>query len=377
RYAEGSAEVTAEAGGGRISVADIALERGNVISGRVVGPDGEPLAEARVWANTMSARQQGVRMGSQTQRGRNWARARTDADGHFELVGLVAGPFKVTASAPGMVNRTVDADPQGTPVELRLVAAVPLEGRVTHAGQPVAGVNVSARRGGDWLDSARTDGDGRFRLDQLPPDQAFTLTLRHDAYKTLSLENVRAGGAPREYELREGGVVAGTVVDEAGTPVPGVGVRLGAAEAASPDGAVGMVGRPRSAQTDEEGRFRIRGLAGERYRVHVASSDWVAAETPEVSVGDLDVRIVVHKGLSIAGTVLDAGGRPVPQAVVQAESASTGKTGYAVSGEDGTFEIGGLVEGTYRLYVHQEGRRHDGPGGVGAGATGVTVQLPE
>jgi protocatechuate 3,4-dioxygenase beta subunit len=381
RYADNSAQVTAAAGSVRVSVPDIVLERGNVITGRVVGPDGEPLADASVRANLTASAEPltEVRPGSQTQRGLRWARTRTDQDGKFELVGLLAGKFRVTANSSGLVRGQQEADTGGPPIELRLVEGASLEGRVTHGGEPVVGVSVTARRNNDWLDHAMTDGAGNFRLDELPPGESFTLQFQHAEYRTLQLQNVRAGGARRDYQLEAGGVIAGVVVDEAGAPVVGVTVNLNSlTRIAAADGVARGVQDSKNTQSGARGHFRIAGLTAEGYRISVASwnSDWIlVGEAPQVSVGDLDVRLVVRKGLSIEGALVDAQGQPLAQTTIEARPEEGSGNKYGFSGEDGSFKISGLAEGTYSIYVHRGGQPQRVREGVTAGTTGLTLEV--
>jgi outer membrane receptor protein involved in Fe transport len=67
------------------------------LSGRVVDPDGRPVANAEVIVTGVAAAP---------------LRARTDSDGKFVLTGLDAGKYRVVASAPGLISdaTTIDVD---------------------------------------------------------------------------------------------------------------------------------------------------------------------------------------------------------------------------------------------------------------------------
>src|SRR5262245_37993188 len=67
------------------------LKRENVITGRVIGPDGQPVADTRVFA---------YRVGERLGRGHS---AMVDDDGNFKLIGLSLTAYVISARAPGYV----------------------------------------------------------------------------------------------------------------------------------------------------------------------------------------------------------------------------------------------------------------------------------
>jgi len=96
--------------------------------------------------------------------------ATTDADGRFELSGLVAGPFALMGMAEGEACTVEDALVEGERRELELVLAPvgTIRGVARDASGPLAGAEVRAfREGRDGLAAdatATTDADGRFQL---------------------------------------------------------------------------------------------------------------------------------------------------------------------------------------------------------------------
>src|SRR5689334_12891599 len=54
-------------------------------------------------------------------------------------------------------------------------------------------------------------------------------------------------------------------------------------------------------------------------------------------------------GGTIAGSVLDVTGKPIPNASVSARSESTGAARQTVTDNEGRYSLGGLSEGTYTL----------------------------
>lgn len=165
------------------------------------------------------------------------------------------------------------------------------------------------------------------------------------------------------------GSVAGTVVtaDESATPLPNVPVSL----------AMSQLGLPRIVLTDQQGRFRFEGVADGAYFVNAQKPAWVAVRTGmraiagqslgipvAVSGGEAvtDVRVRLHKGGVLAGTVTMPGGRPAGGVQVMALSAriaegrrETTMTAMPVStDEQGRYRLFGLPVGEYVLQVRQD-----------------------
>ena len=104
----------------------------------------------------------------------------------------------------------------------------------------------------------------------------------------------------------------------------------------------------------------------------------------EDAPGPRGIRIVVERGESIRGVVLDATGQPASQVIVTAMD----KDGNAVAHDwvwdrpDGSFELRGLRPGVYDLKAHGNDDRespefHARLTAVAAGSTGIRLQLPK
>jgi RNA polymerase sigma factor (sigma-70 family) len=174
---------------------EIALDPGRALKGQVLGPDGKPLAGARV-SNLKSY-------------------------GYWEYNPLATAEFSVTGVEPGKPrllqfahleknlagSLVVKGDEKG-PLNVKLVPGGVLTGRlVTPDGQPVTEGQLIARGGpleapgkakdtprvGSFPDGVRPGKDGKFRVTGLAPGLTYKLGLHRDVY--LHELGGAAGGA--------------------------------------------------------------------------------------------------------------------------------------------------------------------------------------
>ncbi len=215
----------------------VTIERRYRLHGVVQGPDGEPVARARVlgW---------GVEEGSKA-----YAEARTDARGRFTLTDLRAGETLVLAEsdafAPKLVQAVVDpdvetAEPDADPaLVVTLEPGISLAGRVVDdEGAPIEYAYVSVQRWGAvdklaWR--ARTEADGGFRWDHAPDSEVI---LRVSARGCKDREAIALRPGPDVHEIALERVrtliVAGSVVDaETDDPAGWFTVTPGIPDAAS------------------------------------------------------------------------------------------------------------------------------------------------
>lgn len=175
----------------------------------------------------------------------------------------------------------------------------------------------------------RTDGQGRFTIRSLRPDQYFGVLAMADGYAPKYIYKVESLAAPLTFKLepdaertKPGHVVRGKVVGPDGKPLAGVVVETTAVERKMAGGmfevqaASGDLKVDPIAITDSRGEFRITS-PDTNFKVNLGMR---APGLAELAAGKLSPGEDVHvfklaPGATVVGRVLDHG-KPVPDAVV-------------------------------------------------------------
>jgi protocatechuate 3,4-dioxygenase beta subunit len=151
---------------------DVTLDPGRALKGTVLGPDGKPLAGARV-LNLNSSMLGWGREGMRTAEFTGWFNPRRPRE------------FLLRHPEKGLVGVAQPPKENGSSVMVRLEPGAAVTGRLVDAdGRPRAGVELEVRfrpKGwGGWVDylpgSIRTDREGRFRVAALLPGYEFRLS---------------------------------------------------------------------------------------------------------------------------------------------------------------------------------------------------------
>lgn len=340
----------------------LSVMTGVTLRGKVTDEEGNPLEKVRV----QLANEQPWMPVPET------SRARTDAEGRYELTGLPPGKLSIEAEQDGLLDAQTErmelADGEvKEDVNLVLTLGSIIEGFVRYPdGSPAAGASVSAemlqrQNWGGWGGTRRrtvgrdkTEADGSFRITGLAGDK-FTLRAEHQQEETdetwrASLDNVAADS--KDVELTLGGPVlfAGKVVDDRGEPVTKFTIRMRSAEDGGPN---------ESAEFDsEDGTFTFRkAVEGEwnltaRAEGHTQQEDILV----KLPVQEQPVLVTLQRTASVAGRVVDSTGAPMVGATIRASTGSEeanpwmGPRGPSTeSGADGVFELTDLAPGTLEL----------------------------
>lgn len=297
-------------------------------------------------------------------------RAITDANGHYEFVGVAKGTYEIGGGGEAVgafsLPRKIDlVDGEERTVDIELDQAATITGTVVdREHKPVQGVFVR------WLNEKKGDvgraitddlgryrcttmtGGGLYRAAVFPSGAAFfassegTLDAYPPAdgsdYPEVDLANgssvVENMTIEIDYEQK---TISGHVTDEVGAPVVDAIVKaMVMPEEQEPHFHVWL--RLPVTSTDANGAFKISGLAPGKYAVQAHAIDGSEGITPNVSAGADDATVRVERAGAISGTLVSFAHTPA----VYARTFGTYK--YIPGTADGsTFTIAGVRPGRY------------------------------
>ena len=349
---EASAQPTVLVPGGVVE-REIRLRRGTVIRGRVLGPEGEPVAGAEVVFLSHAQ----TRFGITTDTGGNPLRlpralsAPTGADGAYRISGARPGVGMLAVRARGLFlpgateeawSRVVEGPKPGSDAviavplagdverDLRLVAGSSIEGTVSDGeGRPLPGVRVGIEDAAStfgtgapripWTEapvfldarvptgspspaptgpSGVTDGAGAFLIVDVPPGRRLTVRATGETgnWGTPATIETRPGERVRgvALTLSRGGAIAGTVRRSDGEPLAAPRLRLVPGRRAWEPWTTGgeEINRQRAGAlpVGEGGAFRVEGLAPGSYQIEAGAEGCGTLIGAEVEVRDGETR---------------------------------------------------------------------------------------
>lgn len=302
------------------------------------------------------------------------ASGRSDAAGRFELAGLLAGTYDVSASAytaprpvpPKPLEVKVDRDVDGLRVELP--ASGELRGRVRDPqGRAIAGASVRLVGGAEYLATDVAD-DGSFVFLALAEGEYRAVAqrgwsdMRAPGTSDDDVQGVRVAvraGASARVELvveERTGTLTGTVRAEGG-PVSDAFVEA-TRESDSAASASGGAMRERWGSyfeaphmTDHDGKFALSRLAPGKYTVRAYRKGGGEAIREHVEVGS-DVALEIAVPGQLAGTVTIRGGGAPQEFTVRLHDDTTGyRRTDTFFRTDGRWRFLELPRGKYKLDV--------------------------
>jgi hypothetical protein len=180
--------------------------------------------------------------------------ANPDAQGDYIVRGVPPGRAEVhvTANMSRHTTRSLDVPADKDAVlDIVFPLGARLSGRVTQDGKPAAGRNIWVRSAGGGSDDgyqARTNQDGRYEVEGVPPGE-YRVSVDQDANRVVAV----AGDAVVNIDIPLV-QLGGRVVEEGGTvPIVGAGVHLTGSERQT-----AHVRNYR--ETDDFGQFRLTGV---------------------------------------------------------------------------------------------------------------------
>ena len=294
--------------------------------------------------------------------GLRWPRGAV-ADGHgvFTFAGLGLGRFAVRATHGKLVSAAAsqvieESTGHLAPLRLLLGPGGFVEGRVrddTGRNLPGVTVDVLTMPSDDLPVTCQSDPEGRFTVGPMRPGR-YQVLARLDGHVLLDAPEFMLNAGSKVQvasRLARVALVSGRVLDEDGSPLRAVPVSVvglvgghdevivipgalpTAAEAAElPPGAVARQGSIRTALSDAQGRFAVRGLAPGRSRLQISAADKLPLRREPLMLAPGDARdlgdLVVPTGVLLSGRVLDQDGQVLEGA--QVEARATGKPAHPV-----------------------------------------------
>ena len=189
------------------------------------------------------------------------------------------------------------------------------------SGQPLhASVTVVAQGAGVRMNSVRADDQGAFAI-EAPVGRAIVVA-QADGYASEQVQvmvHPGRGNANVSFALKAAGSVSGRVVDAAGNGVAGARVWLQYRGEVNFWRSSDEVGGD---ETDPSGFFRVPVVGqGKPFVLHAEADGWLLSSSQTMLLRTPALTEVLlllsRRGTTIAGRVLDAGGRPVSNAEVQ------------------------------------------------------------
>lgn len=296
------------------------------------------------------------------------------------VIGIATVPPAAFAADPEQAKTTAP----GSPAPSDAPPAI-LHGRVTdEAGAPLPDVRVRVaipatdmrfiddvtdrRFMGDVQEhgqiEVKTDarGDYRMQIPGLSGRTRISMDAMKPGYRRL-VGTLMSGGDPRNVELGPGDEAeaslilrpalyfAGKVVDEQGQPIAGVQVSANASFTMSSGGVERTATRPDGSfelfnyteKSPAIGRGKARAMV---FFFHPDYIDHRIDDLHRIEPGErTTLRVVLPTGHKIAGTVVDAAGKPVPNAMIKITRKDGGHRKAVMTDANGRFAIRGLSPG--------------------------------
>jgi len=346
-------------------------EGGCSLEGRVLDPDGAPVADAVVaW---FDPRGHLVGKPEGDFESPSYVTARSDAAGRFRLSNLAPRGGHIGCFAPGQVIYTqmIDFDGQHDPLVVRLDPGAVVSGRVLGpGGRPVGGVEVTfepVMRAAEWAaglpsydvalrgfpERARTDENGRFRIPGVSTAHTRTLWARDPvtglaASTTLELRPNEEAEWNALLEPRAG--YRFRLLDENDEPLAGWFVHA----RRSLNGENWWI---RRSATDAEGRLEIPDALPGFAFIDVFNPTDVGASFAwghyEARDEEQVIRVATLATSSVSGRLLDPSGRPDLRGDLMLHSLFTTLITPVLRDEEGAFDTR-AVPGTYALVLELE-----------------------
>jgi RNA polymerase sigma-70 factor (ECF subfamily) len=301
---------------------------------------------------------------------------RTDREGRFQADDIHPGEICLAVQTGRLATwrgAVEVAEGESAEIEIVLEEGATLFGKVQDAeGKPPAvDVRVGVGSAGNFLSHlTHAAPDGSYRLSGLAAGEIEAWATSDGGGEAKTKLAVEPGGEARwDPDLSLGLVIRGRVVDDTGESLQDWIVTAldedGTDTGWEIDGNTGKI-RPRSssdsyqARAGSDGRFRLSNLKDHDYRLtaHDPEAGFPSAWLEEIRPGGDDVLLRVPRearpSANIQGAILDPVGNQLQEvtqgvAGILAVHLATGSRSHKATEQDGSFRLGPLPPGRYRL----------------------------
>ena len=378
----GFSSETANVLAGEGATVEVVLRPAGTISGRVRNEDGDPVAEAAVFAQPEAAA--GPRVLARPRRP-----ATTDEQGAFRSEDVEPGDVELTVGATGYQRYQrrglkLAAGGELRDLEIVLLRGATVVGTVTRRdGSPVVEADVTCspaqegpRYGGVQM-SGQTDGEGRYRIDGLAPGPAVVSVQRgHFGQVSRSVE-VGPGTQSVDLVVDEGFAVSGRVTDSTGFPVAGASLSLIATDVAQMR--FSMRHDRGAAATRPDGTFTLEDVDAGRYLLTAAKDGYASASTPEpfeVAGPVAGLELELRRGATLRGRVLGLELDELAGVVVRAFGITMGGgLQQGIVDYEGRYSVPNLGPGDWHVTASDESTGRQATGQVTVGEAEAEVEL--
>ena len=317
-YLDGRSEEFSIGAGEEFDAEPVELRLGGALAGRVMTSGGQPVTGCMVTIQYEGDTE--LTIAGNPSSG-------TNARGEFRIQGLENATVDLVVKAPRHLETVVkrieirEGDVHAG-IEITLEEGNTVAGRVvTVDGEGIRGAKVIARDYSEGVKemSAKTDANGRFRLENILSESTVEIEVVDNSYGGFVDEEVKVGTEDLEIVLKELGKLVGTVEIGGDSELKSFSVHPQlTGDRSDPRKEL----KSKTFSFGEDGTFEYTGVTAGEYVVHVGAPSFAAATIENVVVKEgesVDLgSILLEVGGMITGQIIDPDtGDPISQARVQ------------------------------------------------------------
>lgn len=317
----------------------VVMEKATTISGVVVDPDGQPIADARIDARLDEG---GEQTNSETpfryldNLDQDGEAVRSDEQGRWSLTNVPPGDdlrlllrvrhpdylqdeyYGKLAAASGVTSQQLR---EGT-ARIVMPRGEVVRGQIAdEAGQPIPQAKISWSRESKWMANnfVTADDQGKFQLPPMTAGKLFLAIAAKDKKPQFEHIDVTPEMPPVQITLGPGKELRLKIVDAQGQPIPEVRVLIeecGNVYSGIVGGELQLLDGMSPEKSDEHGVYAWKTAPDEALKLRLRKSGYGDYEG-EVAAGDGPHEITLHAEVVISGAILDdETGEPITPAMV-------------------------------------------------------------